>query len=311
MRWAAAFGRFALAVGSACGGDPFMAADPGAADGAGIDGALTLGDGGPSGTAVGEATTPSADSATTPSPCGPLRTGDARESCFDSLTFSMGSNDPNLGGQFADHTPAHSVTLRAFAIDAYEVSVARYRACVSAGSCTAPATGAQCTYTASPGAGESMPVVCVTWAQAGAFCQFEGHRLPTEAEWELAARGATARSYPWGEIFDCSKAVVGAYPGGACSSYTGPSAVDAMGAGATPEQVFNLAGNAAEWVADWMGSYRAGAQTDPTGPATGSMKIVRGGSFSNTPTAALGYARIPMSPTAVGSWGFRCARDPN
>lgn len=310
MRWAAAFGAIAWAASWGCGGDPFMAADPGAADGASSDGLLTQGDGGPSGPVAAEATVPSDDSPSTPSPCGSLRVGAAREACFDSVTFTMGSNEPNLGATFADHTPAHAVTLHSFAIDAYEVSVSRYRACVSAGSCTAPSAGAECTYTAAAGASDAMPVLCVTWAQAGAFCQFDGRRLPTEAEWELAARGTDARSYPWGDTFDCAKAVVGAYPGGACSSYTGPSAVDAMGAGASPEQVFNLAGNAAEWVADWIGSYKPGAQSDPTGPVTGSMRIIRGGSFSNTPTAALSYARIPMTPNAVGAWGFRCARDP-
>jgi formylglycine-generating enzyme required for sulfatase activity len=74
--------------------------------------------------------------------------------------------------------------------------------------------------------------------------------------------------------------------------------------------VFNLAGNVSEWVADWVGSYADTAQVDPTGPASGTAKVVRGGAFSSTLPAAIAYARMSIDPTVVGAWGFRCARDP-
>ncbi len=247
----------------------------------------------------------------TPSACGPLRGGDAREVCFVTPSFMMGSDQPNLGASFADHTPAHSVTLSSFALDAYEVSVARYGACVQAGGCMAPGIGGSCgASTAAAGAADDTPVMCVTWGQASAFCAWDGgRRLPTEAEWELAARGTAQRTYPWGDTFSCSLAIVGGYPGGPCSANTAPGSVSSNAGGASPEQVYNLAGNVAEWVADWVGSYPRTPETDPTGPASGTTKGVRGGAFSSPLPAAIAYARMAIDPKVGGPWGFRCARD--
>jgi formylglycine-generating enzyme required for sulfatase activity len=315
MQWVSRGWRLAGALLCGCSGVPFTtqaALDSTSADGETLtqpgapltasDGGLTLPDGVAAESGVSGATS---------SACGLLRGGDTREVCFVTPSFTMGSDQPNLGPSFADHTPAHPVTLGSFALDAYEVSVSRFGACVQAGGCTAVGAGAQCSASvAAAGAAGDTPALCVTWGQANAFCEWDGgRRLPTEAEWELAARGTEQRTYPWGNTFACSLAIVGGYPGGPCSTNTIPSAVDANAAGASPEQVYNLAGNVAEWVADWAGSYPAGPQTDPTGPVSGTTKVVRGGAFSSPLPAAISYARMAIDPTVAGAWGFRCARD--
>jgi formylglycine-generating enzyme required for sulfatase activity len=249
--------------------------------------------------------------------CGPARGGDApvytREVCVLGATFTMGNSALNLGGLFADHTPAHSVTLSAHFLDAYEVTVGRYRACVDAGMCASPlpsaGASATCAYSAEPGDHEIWPVNCVTWEQARLFCKWDGRRLPREAEWEFGARGLSDRAYPWGIDKSCDRAVLARYAGGPCSGNGAPMPVGSLESGASPEGIFDLAGNAAEWVSDWAGSYPSAPQTDPSGPAGGAVKILRGGSWDNGWSAGLAYARTSMDPGAKGSWGFRCARD--
>jgi formylglycine-generating enzyme required for sulfatase activity len=249
--------------------------------------------------------------ATLSAACGSLRGGTAREVCFAGASFTMGSDQPNLGVGLADHTPAHPVTLHSYTLDAYEVSVARYGACVQAGACTPMSSSPGCASGAALNASGDSPVMCVTWGQASSFCAWDGgRRLPTEAEWEFAARGAADRTYPWGDTFSCALAIVGGYPGGPCSNNSSPGSVEGNGAGASPELVYNLAGNVAEWVADWVGSYPSAAQADPSGPLSGTTKVVRGGAFSSPLPAAIAYARMAIDPTVAGPWGFRCARDP-
>jgi formylglycine-generating enzyme required for sulfatase activity len=245
-------------------------------------------------------------------PCGALRAGDApsfdRELCFEPSSFTMGSRAPNLGSVFADHTPPHPVTLQPFVLDAYEVSVGRYRGCVEAGSCSAPAAGAGCSFA---GSDPTLPITCVTWEEAKQFCAWDGaRRLPTEAEWERAARGSSSSDYPWGARFDCAHAVLGGVS--ICPEYAGelPQAVGNRAAGASPEGALDLAGNVAEWVADWLGSYPSGAVSDPLGPSGGSQRVVRGGGWRSAPDHGMGYVRTGAAAEARGPWGFRCARDP-
>ena len=130
-------------------------------------------------------------------------TGDAVESATLPVpggAFTMGCNaavDQNCEG---DENPMRSVTLTAFEIDQTEVTQGRYAACVAAGKCAPPSCAWNCDESASP-------AVCVTWDQAKAYCAWAGRRLPTEAEWELAARGTDGRKYPWGnDEPDCGRA---------------------------------------------------------------------------------------------------------
>jgi formylglycine-generating enzyme required for sulfatase activity len=248
--------------------------------------------------------------------CGLARVADDEladgEVCVRAGSFDMGSSQPTSPGYFA-HGPVHSVTLSAYFLDAYEVTVARYRRCAQAGACVAPSTNVAqgCTYTLQPQDHELHPVTCLSWQSAQDFCGWDGGRqLPTEAQWEQAARNSADSKYPWGDAFSCDRAVLAG--ASQCTEYSGqlPQPVGSARAGASPERVYDLTGNTAEWVADWFGSYAATAVTDPTGPATGSARIQRGGSWLTLAADAASYARRGEAPAAVGPFSFRCARTP-
>jgi sulfatase modifying factor 1 len=234
------------------------------------------------------------------------------EACIAAGTFMMGSTAAVNSNGYGAHGPVHSVTLSAYFLDLNEVTVARYRGCVDAGICTAPATdaGQGCTYTTDAADHENRPVTCVSWYDAGDFCGWDGRRLPTEAEWERAGRGMPGWIYPWGTVFTCPHAVVGATS--QCSTFYEtqlPEPVGTAPLGHTIEGVLDLSGNAAEWVADWFGVYPATAVTNPTGAATGSAKVLRGGGWLTASADANSYARRTATPDAQGQYGFRCARD--
>jgi sulfatase modifying factor 1 len=264
------------------------------------------GDGGPSSGSV----SPTEDTA-----CGLARvdsTAKAVDVCIPQGQFVMGSAAANLGGTFSDHSPPHTVTLSAYFIDAYEVTVGRFRACVQAGACDPPAaTATGCTFSAQPGSADLLPVNCILYASASAFCKWDGgRRLPTEAEWERVARGTAASNYPWGDTFSCEHAVVAATT--SCSAYDPklPAQVGKLQAGVSAEGVYDLVGNVAEWVSDWVGSYPRTDVTDPTGPTTGTQHVVRGGDWLSPTTQAMAYLRRSSMPTNSGTLGFRCVRDP-
>ena len=148
------------------------------------------------------------------------------------------------------------------------------------------------------------PVGLVSWDGANAYCDWAGGRLPTEAEWEYAARGTESRIFPWGDQFDGAKlnyqsssdgyaelAPVGSFPGGA-------SWCDAL----------DMSGNVEEWTADWFGSYTDEAQSNPKGPALGQYRVSRGGSFRSAPFETRTANRGAGSPTDTNrATGFRCA----
>jgi len=147
------------------------------------------------------------------------------------------------------------------------------------------------------------PVVNVTWDQAQAMCQFEGKRLPTEAEWEYVATGGDGRRFPWGNDFDGSLV-----PSSAGDTLAGGS----FPGGASPFGAYDMAGNALEWVSDWygLGYYGESPADNPLGPDSGNQKVMRGGSFGAADGALyLTTRRFARNPGGADvDIGFRCAR---
>jgi formylglycine-generating enzyme required for sulfatase activity len=197
-------------------------------------------------------------------------------------------------GEFASEQPQHAVRLTGgYWLDKYEVTNAAFQAFVTAGGYTNQAYWSESGWqwlngratrdtcaSQSAIAPATHPCVKVTWYEAEAYARWRGGRLPTEAEWEYAARGLQALSYPWGNTFDASQTNVvnskGLTPVG---SY--PNGVSWVGA-------HDMAGNAMEWVQDWLAVnyYQASVSDNPTGPATGRQKVEKGGWWGSNPFVA-------------------------
>jgi formylglycine-generating enzyme required for sulfatase activity len=209
--------------------------------------------------------------------------------------FTMGSDEGN-----DNEKPVHTVYLDAFYIDKTEVTNAQYRACVEAKACDSPS---DTTYYDNADY-DQHPVVYVNWYQAEAYCQWAGKRLPTEAEWEKAARGTDGRTYPWGEGIDCDHAQYRECGGQTVS-------VGSKSKGASPYGALDMAGNVWEWVADWYdsGYYSQSPEHNPPGPDSGTMRVLRGGSWLDVQGYANCTYRDGGTPRA-GTYGvgFRCAR---
>jgi formylglycine-generating enzyme required for sulfatase activity len=217
--------------------------------------------------------------------------------------FRRGCNSVVDSECSSDESPYKTITLSAFKIDKTEVTVSAYKACVNAGECSAPNTGNSCNWNVS--GREDHPINCVDWAQANAYCAWAGKRLPTEAEWEKAARGTDGRKYPWGnQAIDCTKANYSGCVGSTTSVGDYPS-------GASPDGALDMGGNVWEWVTDWYdsGYYATSPTTDPEGPSSGQYRVLRGGSWSRLPADARASNRLRDSPGfRFEDLGFRCAQ---
>jgi len=219
-------------------------------------------------------------------------------------TFQMGTeaSDPAVED---NETPQHPVTLDGFWIDRTEVTNAQYAGCVAAGACNPPYQSSSATresyYDDSQYA--DYPVIRVTWDDAAAYCAWAGGRLPSEAEWEYAARGPEALVYPWGNdpldeaLLNYNKKVGDTTPVGSYAE--GASWVGAL----------DMAGNVAEWVNDWYAAdyYAVSPAENPTGPDTGDLKAMRGGSWFNPSYLMRSAWRSRIGPDIPDpSVGFRC-----
>jgi formylglycine-generating enzyme required for sulfatase activity len=213
--------------------------------------------------------------------------------------FTMGNNDR------ARDAPAHPVYLDGYWIDRTEVTNAQYRLCVQAGACRAPTTCRWGQPTFDDGARANHPVVCVSWNDAQAYCQWTNAQLPTEAQWEKAARSTDSRAYPWGNAGpDCSRAQYRD-----CGAHT--VAVGGKGAGASPYGALDMAGNVWEWTADWHADdyYSRSPYENPPGPGPGSGKLMRGGSWDAGTDEIQTTFRNAIEPGLMADdVGFRCAR---
>jgi formylglycine-generating enzyme required for sulfatase activity len=217
--------------------------------------------------------------------------------------FMMGCNaavDTECG---ADEDPYHRVTLSAFFIDEKETTQAEYQACVATGACIAPG------WAWDPANRAAYPVQGIPWQLASTYCLWAGKRLPTEAEWEKAARGADGRKYPWGNLPpDCNLA-----------SFSDCPTLQPVGShpsGGSPYGAHDMAGSIGEWVADWYGAdyYTSSPATDPQGPPTpGPMQLrpTRGGGYVWDATLLRSSRRYPASSGdgLFARWmGVRCAK---
>jgi formylglycine-generating enzyme required for sulfatase activity len=207
--------------------------------------------------------------------------------------FLMGSDDAEAPG---DERPAARITVAAFWIDRVEVTQARYGACVEAGACTLPAGPAYADATK-----VDHPVTIVSWAQADVYCRWVGKRLPTEAEWEKAARGVDGRAYPWGSAFESDRVNAG-YSAGTSAAGSHPG-------GASPYGVLDMAGNVWEWTSSLYRPYPYDAGDGREDPRARGARVNRGGSWYY----GAEYARTTHRATAdhmyrrIADLGFRCA----
>ena len=204
--------------------------------------------------------------------------------------FLMGDN----ASPHSDEGPEHIIGLRGYWIDQTEVTNAQYRRCVDAGFCQETRSWRDGNLN-----GDDQPVL-VRWDDAQEYCVWVDGRLPTEPEWEKAARGADGRSYPWGREFDPSRANLQGEEDG--YEYTAP--VGSFPAGASPYGLLDMSGNAAEWVADWYDPdyYSYSPAQNPPGPASGEEKQARGDGSEGDADGARCTARAQ----ARGCMGFRC-----
>ena len=256
-----------------------------------------------------------------------LRTPASEQVLIRGGTFTMGSSDAEFAEAlalcraeprrdeckeewFSSEQTAHEVYLSDYWLDRTEVTVARYRQCVATGRCALPPFAEGGERFDRP----ELPIVLVTWNDAALFCAWAGGRLPTEAEWERAARGLEGRRYPWGNVYNpfiTNHGIFGLEDMDGRDGFLELAPVGSFPNGRTPEGVEDLAGNALEWVADgYAAEYPKADAADPRGPDQGDFRVVRGGSYIHGRPWLRGAARNHDPPGARAPWiGFRCARE--
>jgi formylglycine-generating enzyme required for sulfatase activity len=227
--------------------------------------------------------------------------------------FTMGS-PAGEGGD--DEVPQHKVTLDSFWIDRTEVTNAQYRVFVGATSHQAPSSCDGGDPTFDDEAKANQPVVCVNWDDAQAYCEWAGGQLPTEAQWEKAARGTDERAYPWGNSFDGSRVnycdtncEFDQKDTSADDGYGQAAPVGSYPTGASPYGALDMAGNVWEWVSDWYKFYyySNSPQHNPQGPDAGKYRVLRGGSWFGYSTNARSGFRAWSTPDKRHIViGFRC-----
>jgi formylglycine-generating enzyme required for sulfatase activity len=218
--------------------------------------------------------------------------------------FGMG----NAKGD-ASEKPAHTVILEAYWIDKIEVTNGRYTKCVQAGACQPPyslSSATRSSYYGNPQYSE-YPVIHVDWNQARSYCEWAGGHLPSEAQWEKAARGTNGRMYPWGNTS----------PDGSSENFISKiedtTTAGNFPAGASPYGALDMAANVWEWVADWYDStyYAKSPENDPQGSASGQYRVLRGGAWgwgSTDPYLRATYRFWNLPEKSTDFTGFRCSR---
>lgn len=229
--------------------------------------------------------------------------------------FWMGCDPLHNAGEECegDDVPLHRVYLDTYTIDKHEVTNAQYSYCVAAGACDPPEDESSYlreSYYSNPDFA-GYPVLWVSWFDANHYCNWVGKRLPTEAEWEKAARGETPRAFPWGdEIPTCAIANFWDDEGSGDFCVEDTSLAGVYPDGASPYGALDMGGNVWEWTADWYSAdyYSNSPDANPQGPETGVYKVVRGGSWfcrwGELLTAKRHYYYPAISYNTIG---FRCA----
>ena len=231
-------------------------------------------------------------------PGGEFFMGSTREEVDRAIAECKGTGVPesNCKEWHERELPRHRLNLDAFHIDRHEVTNAQFARFIQAGN------NAQGDWRQYASGKDQHPVVNVTWHDAVAYCKWAGKRLPTEAEWEKAARGTDGRRYPWGETWEPSRA-----NGNMTVKTTTP--VGSYPTGTSPYGIHDMAGNVWEWVSSLYRPYPYAA-TDGREDLTGSERRVgRGGSWDDIPGLLRSANRFRLDPTSQGdSLGFRCAQ---